>query len=468
MSILDFILAATDYILFVACIFILAGSVYITFKLRFVQLRIIPKLFSLLRASSANKGEAEGDCTISPHKALFTAMSTTMGVSTFVGPVIAIHLGGPGALLGYLLTSFFGSAATYAEVSLGIQHRKQLENGVIMGGPMQYLKTLISPFAAKWYAACCLVLMTVWSGAQANQLAAIFDSPLLGAYRIPTLISGVVIAALTMLTLMGGIKRVAALSSKLVPTMFSLYMFACLWIIVVNLDQFGAIMKTILAGAFSPYQMATGTLVGGVVGALRWGIFKGTQANEAGVGTQAIPHSMAETKDPVSQGMLAMLSTYMAGAVAFISGYVALITNTWQDSSLPLGVSMVAASFEIYFSSIGIAIVALSALLFAFGTILGNCYNGSQCFGYLTNNKGVGFYFLAAACMVLVGAVAEVKTVWSLIDIVLAFMIVPHMSALIKYAWQDSPSILKDIDAKLEDRFEEDFAEFVPETELGI
>lgn len=466
MSIFEFVSVVTDYILFIACIFILAGSVYISFKLRFVQLRFIPKLFSLLRASGADKGEMEGACAISPHKALFTAMSTTMGVSTFVGPVIAIHLGGPGALLGYLLTSFFGSAATYAEVSLAIKHRKQFDNGVIMGGPMQYLKELISPFAANWYAGCCLVLMTVWSGTQANQLAAIFDSPLLGAYRIPTLVSGAIIAFLTIVTLMGGIKRVAALSSKLVPTMFSLYMVACLWIIVVNIDQFGAIMRTIFAGVFSPSEMATGTLVGGVISALRWGIFKGTQANEAGVGTQAIPHSMAETKDPVSQGMLAMLSTYMAGAVAFISGYVALVTNTWQDSTLPLGVSMVAASFELYFSSLGIAIVAISALLFAFGTILGNSYNGSQCFGYLTGNRAIGYYFLAAAGMVFIGAIAEVKTVWSVIDIVLAFMIVPHMSALIKYAWQDSPSILKEIEFRLEKQ--EGFVELISEAEIGI
>src|SRR5579883_861770 len=174
-----FFATISDYLLFVSCLFILAGCIFLTWKTRFVQVRFIPDLFRRLRAQ---KGQ-ESSGTISPRKALFTAMSTTLGISTIVGPVIAIRLGGPGALLGFLITAFLGSAATYTEVSLSVQYRKKLESGAIMGGPMQYLKGLFSPFAAKWYAICCLILMMAWSAAQANQLAAIFDSPFLGAYR---------------------------------------------------------------------------------------------------------------------------------------------------------------------------------------------------------------------------------------------------------------------------------------------
>lgn len=431
---MDYILQLTEYVLFISCIFILLGSIYITCKFRFIQLRFLPELFKMLKDSLTSKNHKEDLHTILPHKALFTAMSTTLGISTIVAPVIAISLGGPGAVLGFLLTSFFGSAATYAEVSLSIEHRKKLDCGSIMGGPMQYLKNLISPLAARWYAICCLLLMTVWSGAQSNQLSAIFDSPLLGAYRIPTMISGGITALLLVLVLMGGVKRVAAWSGKLVPTMFALYLGSCLWILALNFDKMGEVLSTMFASALKPYEMATGTLVGGLMSSLRWGVFKGIQCCEAGVGTQSIPHSMAETKDPVAQGMLAMISTFTAGLIAFLSGCVALLTNTWQDAHLPLGISMVAASFELYFSSFGVAIVAISTLLFAFGTILGNCYNGSQCFGFLTQNKGLNYYFLAAAVMVFLGAIAEVKTVWSLIDIVLAMMVLPHMTALVLHA----------------------------------
>lgn len=435
-----------DYILFGVCLFILIGSIYISFRTRFVQLRFIPSLFKMLTASLFNRNHKECHHTIPPHKALLTAMSTTVGISTIVAPVIAISLGGPGALLGFLLTSFFGSAATYAEVNLCIQYRKKLENGVIMGGPMQYLKHLLSPAVAKWYALGCFLLMAAWSSAQANQLAAILNSPLLESYRIPTIISGVVIAILVILTLIGGIKRISSLSSKLVPLMFVLYLGACLWIIFYNLDKVGDILALVFKSAFSPYALASGTLVGGIVASLRWGIFKGIQTCEAGVGTQTIPHSMAQTEDPIAQGTLAMLSTYTAGFIAFLSGMVALITETWLDPQLPLGISMVAASFHLYFSTFGIVIVVISTFLFAFGTILGNSFNGSQCFHYLTNNKKTPFYLAGTACLIFLGSIAEVKTVWSLVDIVLAAIAIPHMTALILYAYRNPNTIPLDVE----------------------
>ena len=210
-----------------------------------------------------------------------------------------------------------------------------------MGGPMQYLGTLLSPGFAKWYAIGCLILMAAWSSAQANQLAAILNSPLIEGYQIPTPISGVFIAILVTLILIGGIKRISSLSSKLVPIMFTLYLGSCLWIILSHSDKLGDILSLIFRSAFSPYALASGTIIGGIVSSLRWGIFKGTQTCEAGVGTQTIPHSMAETNDPVAQGTLAMLSTYTAGIIAFLSGIVALITETWLDPQYPLGISMV-------------------------------------------------------------------------------------------------------------------------------
>lgn len=440
-----------DYILFAVCIFILAGSVYISFKTRFVQLRFIPTLFKMLRTSLFHHNQNECNHTIAPHKALFTAMSTTVGISTIVAPVIAISLGGPGALLGFLLTSFFGSAATYTEVNLCIQYRKKLENGVIMGGPMQYLKHLLSPALAQWYACGCFILMAAWSSAQANQLAAVLNSPLLESYRIPTLVSGVIIATLVVLTMIGGIKRISSLSSKLVPFMFVLYLGACLWIVLSNIDKLGSVLTTVLDSALSPYALASGTLVGGIVASLRWGIFKGTQTCEAGIGTQTIPHSMAQTDDPIAQGSLAMLSTYTAGGIAFLSGIVALMTETWLDPELPIGISMVAASFHMYFSSFGVIIVVISTFLFAFGTIVGNSFNGSQCFNYLTFNKKTPFYLALTAFMIFLGAISEVKTVWSLVDIVMAGIAIPHMTALIIHAHKNPNSIPLDLEETMQD-----------------
>jgi AGCS family alanine or glycine:cation symporter len=426
-----FIEAIVDPVLFFVCIFIILGSIYVTIRTRFIQITFFPALYRMIRQSMRNRGQGkEGTHTVMPYKALFTAMSTTLGIGTIVGPVIAIHVGGPGALLGFLLTAFLGSAATYTEVNLCIQHRQKLPDGSILGGPMQYLKKILSPFAAKWYAVCGSILMAAWSAAQANQLAAILDSPLLGDYRIPTMLSGVVIAALVIMTLIGGIKRISSFSAKLVPAMFLLYLGSCLWILGINYDRIWDVLTVVVQSAFQPYAMATGTVVGGVVSALRWGVFKGTQVTEAGVGTQTIPHSMAETNDPVAQGILAMASTYTAGVVSFISGCVALMTGTWEDPTLPLGISMVAASFKIYFSYFGIIITAVSAILFAFGTILGNSYNGSQCFNYIGSQKKIKYYYLITAVMIFLGSIGGVKVVWSVIDLGLACLVVPHMAAL--------------------------------------
>ncbi len=435
---LSFINECIDYILFICCLFILFGGVFLTVKTRFVQIRLFPELFRLLKTSFFHRQLVKNPHTIPPHKALFTAMSTTLGISTIVAPVIAIKLGGPGALIGFLLTSFFGSAATYTEVSLSIKYRKQFSTGTVMGGPMHYLEHLLSPFAAKWYAICCLILLMAWSGTQANQVVAILDSPLLGNYRIPSVLSGGVIALLVMIVMMGGIRRVSSFSAKLVPIMFMLYLGSTLWIILCNCDKLWSIFSEIFQAAFSPYALASGTVVGGITNALRWGVFKGIQTNEAGIGTQAFPHAAAETQDPASQGALAMLSTYAAGFIAFLSGCVCLLTKTWQNPHLPLGISMVAASFQHYFSYFGIIIVAMSTVLFGFGTILGNCYNGSQCYRYLITKRSIHYYLVAMALMVFLGAISEVVTLWSFIDIGLACIALPHMTALLFYATKKS------------------------------
>lgn len=427
-----------DYVLFALSVFILIGSVLISFKTRFIQVRYLPELLKTLLKSVLAKNEESGRYTIPPRKALFTAMSTTLGIGTIVGPIVAIHWGGPGALLGFLLTAFFGSAATYSEVVLGINYRQRMPSGAILGGAMQYMQHLLSPAAAKWYAVWGCLLMSGWSATQSNQLAAILDSPLLGKYQVPTIISGAFVSILVFLTLSGGIKRVSTLSSKLVPFMFTIYLGSIFWILFTNMEKTLQVFQLIIQSAFSPYAMVSGTIVGGVVSAMRWGIFKGIQATEAGIGTQSIPHSMVETDDPNSQGVLAMFATFTAGIVAFLSGCVSLVTETWQDPQLPVGISMVATSFKLHFSYFGVAIVTISTLLFALGTILGNSYNGSQCYGYLTQNKKINYYYFGTSVAIFIGALFETKALWSLIDFCLVFLVVPHMATLIYYSYKRS------------------------------
>lgn len=426
------LIAVCNWALYLCCLFLLIGNIFISFKTKFIQIRALPYLFKLTEGLFSSKNQEE-QYTIKPYKALFTAMSTTLGIGTIVAPVIAIHLGGPGALVGFLLTSFFGSASTYLEVNLSLKYRHRLESGQIMGGPMQYLKYIASAKMAKWYALCCFILMPAWSGAQANQLAAMLSSPLLGSWHVSPWMTGGIISIVVIALLLGGIKKVGALEAKLVPVKFVLYVGACFFILFSDLPRFAQVLSTIFSSSLSPYTMASGAVVGGLMSSLRWGVFKGLQCCEAGLGSQTIPHAMAETKDPKAQATLAMLSTYASGFIAFLSGCVALMTGCWEDPSLPLGMSMVAASFQLYFASFGIIAIAGCALIFAFGTILGNGYNGSQAYGFLTQNKKFRYYYLLTALCIFLGSVCDAKLVWATTDIILAAMAIPHMGALMRH-----------------------------------
>jgi len=203
-----------------------------------------------------------------------------------------------------------------------------------------------------------------------------------------------------------------------------------------NAEKLPAIIQMIVESAFTPKAFGTGVVIGGVMSALRWGMFKGLQSNEAGVGTQTIPHSMAETNGAVDQGVLAMIATYSAGLICILSSLVALMTESWLNPDLPLGINMVAYSFQSYFSTIGLVVVTLSALLFAFGTILGNSFNGSQCYIYLTKSRARSVYFAATGVLVFLGSIADVKMIWSVIDYLLVPVVLPHILSVVYLSYK--------------------------------
>ncbi len=434
-----------DYLLFYAAIVILFVSIFLSIKTRFVQIRLLPEMLRqftrLLKGSKAAQEGAiqegtiqEGtiqEGTIQAHKALFTAMSTTLGISTIVGPVVAIHLGGPGALVGFLVTMIFGPAANFAEVTLALAFRKKSSTGQIMGGPMQYLKDGVSPFLAHWYACACLLLMVAWSSAQANQLASVLSMPLLGQGQVDPLWTATFVAVGVLVILFGGIKRIGELSAKLVPTMFLCFVGGAGWIVLSHVSQLPGICELIVSSAFTPQAMGSGIVVGGIAQSLRWGVLKGIHSSEAGIGTQTIPHSMAENEHPAIQGMLSMAATYSAGFVSILSGLVVLIAGTWQDANLPLGISMVVEAFRQNYSFVGTIIVMVSTILFAFGTILGNSYNGGECFRFLTRGRLLHVYYLLTAVGIFVGATCDVSAIWTVTDFFLAPLAVPHIIAIL-------------------------------------
>jgi AGCS family alanine or glycine:cation symporter len=434
-----------DYFLFSTTLIVLGASLLLTIKTRFIQFRKIPHMIRLFFSLIFKRhSEKEGPATVRAHKALFTAMSTTIGISTIVSPFIAMRLGGPGAILGFLLATFLGAAVNFTEVTFALSYRKTHPTKGVAGGPMQYLHDELFPFLAKWYAFFTFILMMGWSAAQANQLGSILSSPLLGIH-IPTWSTGLFLAIGITLILLGGIKRIASISAKLVPLMFFLYVGGALWIVGLNIDRLPEIAHMVFASAFSPQAFGSGVIVGGIVSAFRWGVFKGLHSNEAGVGTQTIPHSMAETDGAVDQGILSMIATYSAGFICILSSLVALITGSWLNPNLGLGIDMVAYSFYTYFSTIGLIIVAVSAFLFAFGTILGNSFNGSQCYIYLTKNRYLKLYYLATGILVFAGCIIDVASIWSIVDFMLVPVLVPHILSIVYLSYKQAKLLKENV-----------------------
>ena len=334
-----------------------------------------------------------------------------LSIINYVTPIIAIGLGGPGALLGFMLATFFGGASTFTEVTLAVKHRKRLPDGTIQGGPMQYIKDHFSEKASIIYATLGFLLIAAWGSNQSNTLASLLEP-----YHIPSYVSGAVVAVLVLVCLLGGIKRVGNVAQKLVPTMFLAYSAAGLWIILCNITKLPATIALIFQSAFSAKALGGAAIGTGFYRALRWGLAKGFYSNESGSGTAAIPHSMTQTVDPTKQGILSIVSVYSNGFLCLLSGMIVLITGVWQAPGAVFNINLLIQSLSMYFPGVGPFILLLCALLFSFTTILGNGYNGSQCFLYATKNRWLYWYYGLIALIIFGGAIAEINLVWAITD----------------------------------------------------
>jgi len=218
--------------------------------------------------------------------------------------------------------------------------------------------------------------------------------------------------------------------------MFFLYASSSIYIILCNIERIPTVLDLVFRSAITPKAIIGGSAAGGIFQAMRYGFLRGFNANEAGIGTGSIPHSMAQTKDPMMQGILAMLSLYSHGFLCFLSGLIVLLTGTWDDPTIRFGISAIFKSFAMYFPTYGPLILTISLLLFGFGTILGNAYNGEQCFKYIANNKFKYFYYSVIMLSILIGSVAPVKKMWIIPDFFLILVAVPNVIAILILAFK--------------------------------
>ncbi len=415
-------------------IMLVGGGLYISLATAFIQLRKFGYSLLLISGRFDNKDDP-GE--ISHLQALNASLAATIGVGNIAGVGTAIAMGGPGAVLWMWLTAVFGMGLKYGECLLSLKYRVIGKNGTVSAGPMYYLERGLKQ---KWLG----ILFALFAAAaslgignmiQANSVA----DPISSYFSIPKPATGLVLAFLVFLVIIGGIKRIAQVASKMVPIMALYYIIGAIVIIFVNRDQIGVAFSIIINDAFSG-TAATGGFTGASLAyAIRFGISRGVFSNEAGLGSSPIAHGAAKTTEPVREGLVAMIGPFVDTiVVCTMTALVIILTGAYTTGET--GAILTARAFETGLPGPGGYTVAIGIVFFALSTIITWSYYGDRCVSYLAGEKFVLPYRLLYCCLIPVGATLELPTVWAIGDCMNALMIWPNLIGIIFL----SPVVLKE------------------------
>ena len=404
---------------------LLGTGIFLTIGLRGMTITRIPFAFKQLLKGRKASGEGE----ISPFNALMTALSSTVGTGNIAGVATAIGIGGPGALFWMWCTALVGMATKYAEAVLAVNYRETDAAGKKVGGPMYYIK---NGLGKRWKPLAFLfALFGALSGfglantVQSNTVSQV----LFNNFQIPTVASGLVMALLVALVLLGGIKRIAQVAGKLVPLMTVIYLVSTLLILLMNLTEIPAALVFIVDSAFNG-TAATGGFAGATVMlALRMGVSRGIFSNESGLGSAPIAHAAAATNSPVRQGTIAMLGTFIDTLIiCTMTGLVLIVTDVWNSD-----IQGAAMTLEVFDSSLpfGGDILSLCIALFAFTTMLGWSYYGERCAQFLLGPKVVLPFRVLWVLGIFLGTQMSLGLVWKMSDALNGMMAIPNLIALL-------------------------------------
>jgi alanine or glycine:cation symporter, AGCS family len=452
-------------------VLILGTGLFLMIGLLAMPLRRLGYGFRMLWAGRRELGEGD----ITPFNALMTSLSATIGTGNIAGVGTAIAIGGPGALFWMWCTALVGMATKYAEAVLAVKFREVDEDGDHVGGPMYYIKNglgkrwvwlgvVFSVFGA-------LAGFGIGNGVQANSVADALEAK----FHIDCWITGVVMAVLVGLVLIGGIRWIAEVAGKLVPFMAIAYVLGALTILVLNAGEIPRALSLIVSDAFTPSAEIGGFAGAGVMLAIRWGVARGIFSNEAGLGSAPIAHAAAETDNPVRQGTVAMLGTFidtiivctMTGLVIVISGQWTVVAPDYLDCvnkggvveqavssswgidqtknscRIPVdgdeasfdkvqnGAVLSSAAFSSELPGIGGYIVTLGLALFAFTTLLGWSVYGERCVEYLFGIHAIVPFRILWVLAIPLGATVSLNFAWLVADTLNALMAVPNLIALL-------------------------------------
>ncbi len=401
-------------------------GLYFTVKTGFFQLRHPLLIF---RNTFGALGKAQSKDGISPFSALSCALAACMGTGNIIGVAAALKSGGPGAVFWMIVSALLGEMTCFAENTLGIEYREKSSRNEWLGGSMSYIeKAFSSRKAACAFSFFCMgASLGMGNMTQGNAIA----SALCETQRISPLAVGIAVAALTGMILLGGVKRIASFTEKLIPLASAVFILALVAVIIKNCIEIPAAVSLIMKNAFGFEAIAGGFAGSTISKAVSTGVARGVFSNEAGLGSSPIVHAASNVKDSAVQGMWGITEVFIDTVLMCSLTALALLTSgAYTEKLTP--VQMNTAAFEAVLGNHAYVFVSASLCVFAFATVTGWAYYGEKAAEYIFGEKAITPYRIIYLIFIIIGCTSKLETVWALADIFNALMAVPNLIALMK------------------------------------
>ncbi len=418
-------------------ILLVGGGLYYGIRTGFFQIRCLPLIFRKTFGEMFRRGGGSvGEGSLSPFQALCTVLAGTVGSGNIAGVASAIAVGGPGALFWMWVTAIFGMMTKMAEVALTVRYRKKGEDGEWYGGPMHYMRQGLGP-RWRWLAAVnawalLLLVLTDAAFVQVNTAATALDD----AFHVPLPATGIAIAAVSLVVVLGGTKRIGAFCARVVPPMCALYVLGCLGVIVTHIENLGPALAMVFRYAFTPMGAVGGFVGSTVLNTMTKGGFRGIFSNEAGEGTAATVHAAARTDHPIHQGFYGVIEVFIDTIIICTLTGLAILCcgDLWCGGQT--GVYLTFAAFRETFGPAGAAAAGLCVFLFAYSSYLGFFVEFRTSLEYIFRERRARYLKWLFFVPPVISCTMPVSQVWDLADMVVGFIFIPNMIAVLALSGQ--------------------------------
>ncbi len=423
-----------------AMICIIGVGLYLSIRTNFLQIRKFPYAMKVTLGRMMKKKEAS-DGALTPFQAVCTALAATVGTGNVAGVAGAIAIGGPGAVFWMWISALLGMCTKFAEVTLAVHFRETNSQGDLVGGPMYYIKNGLGKkwhFLAYLFAAFgVLAVFGTGNATQVNTITASIDSALSSFNMLPAdavsvvnLIIGVALAVIIALILIGGIKRIGNVASKLVPFMAIMYIVLALGVIFFHIQSVPAVFASIIKGAFNPASV-TGGVVGSFFVSMKKGVSRGIFSNEAGLGTGSIAHACADTKKPVKQGFFGIFEVFVDTIIiCTMTALVILCSGVPVNYGEAAGAELTISGFTAVYGNWVSIFTAVSMCCFAFSTVIGWGLYGTRCIEFLFGSRANKPFMVLYSLTAIVGATMNLGLMWSIAETFNGLMVIPNLIAV--------------------------------------